>query len=48
MESGVELKRTLEESKTDAREMMLDLKATTSEQRALIFDVFDQVSEHCK
>ena len=44
LESGIELKKTLEESTVDVQQMMDEFKETTSEQKALIFEVFDRVS----
>jgi hypothetical protein len=43
MNSGEELRRTLEESKIDVQAMMIDLQKSTTEQRNLIFEVFDRV-----
>ena len=44
IERGTELRQTLEESKSDVRAIMMDLKSSTAEQRNLIFEVFDRVN----
>ena len=44
LERGIDLRSTLEQSKTDVRLMLQELKMSTSEQRSLIFEVFDRVN----
>lgn len=45
LESGEELKNSLQESSADVHKMMSEFKEATSEQKALIFEVFDRVSQ---
>ena len=44
LERGNELKKSLEQSSIDVHKMLVEFKETTSEQRAMIFEVFDRLT----
>ena len=44
MENGTYLSQAIEVSKTNVKDMLDEFRSSTSEQRLLIFEVFDRVS----
>lgn len=45
LERGHELKKTIEDSAVDVHKMLVEFKETTTEQRAMIYDVFERVHD---